>query len=118
MKSRGELIICAIIIAAALIICTNKLVGTNLFTGNIRTSGSFGGNVSLSGNASKNDEVLSLYEAGGYLNMEPDDLEKLLKSTNTQEIPFFKVSDNYMFSKKALDEWIYNCSKASINNKP
>lgn len=50
--------------------------------------------------------------------MEQSSLEMAINSGNTLGIPYVNIGGRMIFSKKALDEWVYNTSKSSINSKP
>lgn len=121
MKSRGELIISSLIIAVALIICTTKLTNTNAFRGILNAYGSINSSVSLNNgqaNQRSYNEVLSIYDATSYLGIDEATLRNVVNSGNVLGIPYVSTGGQIIFSKKALDEWIYNASKSSINSKP
>ncbi|MFC0187505.1 hypothetical protein ACFFJY_04355 [Fictibacillus aquaticus] len=66
-------------------------------------------------------EVFTLSEAADYLHMKEDFIEKiiiqeeiLLENTGSFEgmmFPYLKAGDEYLFSKKSLDDWIMEAAK-------
>jgi hypothetical protein len=55
----------------------------------------------------KNENVLSLEEAADYLGITTMSLEKTVERTSIG-LPFLKLEENYIFTKKGLDEWLVN----------
>lgn len=53
-------------------------------------------------------DVLQTYDAGIMLGYEQDNLIQDIKSGKLEGIPYIEVGDHYIFSKKALEEWVYN----------
>lgn len=121
MKDSGGKIICCIIISIAIVICANMFTKTNFFQGNLNTTGNFNGSVTMYEGQNIGrlyDEVLSIYEAASYLRMEESILKSTINNGNTIGIPYISTGGQIIFSKKALDEWVYSTSKSKLNSKP
>lgn len=50
------------------------------------------------------------YDAAAMLGFSKDGLISQILNGNPNEIPYIDVSGTYLFSKKALEEWIYSKS--------
>ncbi|MDF2486588.1 MAG: hypothetical protein K0R46_2756 [Herbinix sp.] len=56
-------------------------------------------------------DIISLYTAAGILLYDNQDvLKQAIDNGNKNDIPYVSINGNYLFSKKALEEWIYNKS--------
>ena len=95
--------ISSLIIARSL----DKLVNKNFFS---TINGSL--NVSNSDYNNKiESDVLLIYDAEIMLGYEPNTLRQDIQKGKLEGIPYTKVGTQYLFSKKALEEWVYNRSK-------
>jgi len=66
--------------------------------------------VSNSDNTDKNSDVLMPYDAGAMLGYQSDEFIQMIKDGKLEGIPYVDLGDHYIFSKKALEEWVYNNS--------
>ncbi|RSD28395.1 helix-turn-helix domain-containing protein [Mesobacillus subterraneus] len=67
------------------------------------------------------EEVLTLTEASNYLGLSEEDIKKVISqeeeflqttgSFSGMMFPYTKVYDEYVFSKKSLDEWLEESTK-------
>lgn len=75
-------------------------------------NGSLNGSLTLNDtNSYKNSDVLQVYDAAAMLGY--NDYNVLIQDINNGKlkgIPYTVIGNHYMFSKKALEEWIYNMS--------
>ncbi len=92
----------------------NQLYGN--LTGNL--SGSFtstSADVIYTGNKNyTNNDILITYDAGILLGYQRDDFIRAIISGELEGIPYTKLGSEYIFSRKALEEWVYN--KTNIEN--
>lgn len=71
-------------------------------------NGIFNGSLSMDDN-SENNDILRIYDVAAMFAYEDyDSLIKDIKSGRIEGIPYTKIGENYIFSKKALEEWVYN----------
>lgn len=77
---------------------------------NCKLNGSLTGSLTVSNMDSyyTKSDVLQTYDAGIMLGYEQDVLIQDIESGKLEGIPYTKVGDHYIFSKKALEEWVYN----------
>jgi len=58
------------------------------------------------------NDILSTKEAGEFLKLNP---QIVSRKANKGEIPGFKIGKDWKFSKRALEEFVYNKSKENLN---
>jgi len=115
---RKEIIVSGLIISFALIVCTlifkdayiNKWY-PNTMQANLNADFSA---ISKAISYSSKD-ALTLYELEDYLGMYGPEKSGVLKSmldSGTLEIPYTKIAGNIVFSKKAVDEWLYDSARS------
>lgn len=56
----------------------------------------------------RDSDVLMPYDAGYMLGYDQDALIIDIENGKLHGIPYAKLGDNYIFSKKALEDWIYS----------
>lgn len=121
MNNKNQLLGASIIMAVALLLCAYILKDSNLLKSHIPSPANHL-SVSLS-NADRNLEikdkqVLSLWEAAAYLHVDSDALKDLLSTQGSTNIPYMKIGNNFIFSKKALDEWVEQGAKSHLHFIP
>ncbi len=79
-------------------------------------NGSLNGTFDISNTTNEEGDILKAYSAGVMLGYDRDDLIKDIDSGNLQGLPFAKIGDQYVFSKKALEEWVYSKSKENMRS--
>ena len=80
----------------------------------INTNATVNGVISVSNsdsdNTDKDSDILILHDAGTMLGYASDELIQMIKDGKLEGIPYVDLGDHYIFSKKALEEWVYNNS--------
>ena len=71
-------------------------------------NGSLSGSFSMSDSSSKDNDILIPYDAGQMLGYDQDALIIDIENGKLEGIPYAKFGNSYIFSKKALEEWIYS----------
>lgn len=77
---------------------------------NTSLNGSLYQNVSSSESNLTSGDILQPYYAGLLLGYDQEDLIAKIIDGTLEGIPYVKIGNHYVFSKKALEEWIYNQS--------
>jgi hypothetical protein len=70
-------------------------------------NGIFNGSFTMSNAYNADKDILMLYDAGAMLGYDPGEFIQDIKNGKLEGIPFIQVGDRYIFSKKALEEWVY-----------
>ncbi len=102
----------SIIIGASCIIGANILKGSNLLDSNFYVPSShvsFPSNLEL-----EQKDVLQLYEAAKYLGMEFQELEFAIETNRFKDLPYVKLGDHYVFSKKLIELWVEEAAKNRV----
>ena len=73
-------------------------------------NGNLNGSLTMSDMDSYNFEsdVLLAFDAGRMLGYESNSLIQDINNGKLEGIPYIKLKDHYIFSKTALEEWVYN----------
>ena len=76
----------------------------------INMNGNLNGSLTMSDMDSYNFEsdVLLAFDAGRMLGYESNSLIQDINNGKLEGIPYIKLKDHYIFSKTALEEWVYN----------
>jgi hypothetical protein len=75
-------------------------------------NGSINGSITVSNTDSyyNNSDVLQAYDAGVMLGYEYNAFIQDINNGKLEGIPYLEIGDHYIFSKKALEEWVYKKS--------
>jgi hypothetical protein len=106
--NNNKQIICAIIagcltIAIALMICAGILNKSHLLNSYIPARSSTV--VPTDFNISQKD-ILKAYEAALCLGMDQETLINMVENNQLENIPYMKIGNDYIFSKKLLEIWV------------
>lgn len=113
MEKNNNLLIGAIIISIALIICASILKDAYVNKG-IPSQSSPYINLDITGlkEALSDRDTLIGHDVAVYLGIDYDDLKQMLYQDKLKDIPYIRIKGEFIFSKKALDEWLYNAAKS------
>jgi hypothetical protein len=109
-------LLASIILAISLIICSFVLKGSNLLQSFIPPQQGSTLSVPDSFKIDQKD-VLLLYDASVYLGMEENTLKSAIIKNELPELPYMKIGDTYLFSKKLLNVWIQDNIKKKSQYK-
>lgn len=113
MERKGFLIGC-IIIGISLIICSFILKDSNLLTSFIPTPA--GQNVSVPNDFNiRNNDIIGIYDVTAYIGMDENDLIYAITSGKLKGFPFTKVNNNYLFSRKLIEQWVQESAKNHVS---
>lgn len=103
---KNLLYICIVFLGFSMII-SSIILSSAIKEGN-QLYGSLSGSFSMSGYSREESDVLIPYSAGQMLGYDQDALIFDIENGKLEGIPYTIVGDNYIFSKKALEDWIYS----------
>lgn len=104
---KKNLLYISIVFLGVSMIISSIILSRAIKEGN-QLNGSLSGSFSMIDNSRKESDVLMPYDAGVMLGYDQDALIIDIENGKLEGIPFAKFGDNYIFSKKALEDWIYN----------
>ena len=107
----GMLLIGMLFLGASMII--SSLILSESIIGNKELNGTLKGNLSgsfiMSESPNVKSDILLPFEAGDILGyQQQEDFIQDIKNGTLEGIPFTQVEGRYIFSKKALEEWVYS----------
>lgn len=102
---KKSVLFAGVILAVSLVICSYVLKGSNLLSSVIPVQPSSTFSVPNNFNIAQNDTML-IYDASAYLGMNDADLKNAILGNELPGIPYMKIGENYIFSRKLLDGWI------------
>lgn len=71
-------------------------------------NGILNGTFNMSEYSGIESDIIMPYGAGIILGYDQDTLIQNIENGKLEGIPYTKIGDNYIFSKKALEEWVYS----------
>ncbi len=112
MKNSG-IIIAGIAVAISLVI-SSKLIG-DAYMAKVQAPSIPYINADLSGieKAMGNKDSMLVYELADYLGMNGENMdvfERMIRENKIEGLPYVKINEVYIFSKKAIDQWLYDSS--------
>lgn len=63
-------------------------------------------------------DALTVAEAASYLGIKQEIFTYMVYNEQLKDLPYVNLGGSIVFSKKALDEWIYNSSKSHVVISP
>ena len=103
---KSLLFIGMLFLGASMII--SSLILSKSINENKQLNGVLNGSFTMRDSYDVEKDILMPYDAGAMLGYEQDDFIHDIKSGNLDGIPFTQVGGRYIFSKKALEEWVYS----------
>ena len=106
---KKNLLFIGIIFLGLSMIISSYIISKSL-SKSINMNGILNGSLTVSDMDSYNFEsdVLQAFNAGRMLGYEADSFIQDINNGKLDGIPYIKLEDHYIFSKKALEEWVYN----------
>jgi len=95
----------SLIIGISIIICSFLLKDSNLLNSYIPTPPQNSVTIPDKISVAQND-VMILYDAASYLGFDARVMEHAIENNELPGIPCLKLGENYVFSKKLLDNWV------------
>lgn len=71
-------------------------------------NGTLNGTLTMNDSYNIDNDILQTYDAGAMLGYNESDLIRDIENGKLEGLPCTKIGGHYIFSKKALEEWIYN----------
>jgi hypothetical protein len=108
-------------IISAIILSRSRIEQFQMVSGSL--NGSFGiSQSSVNGSETDSDmysgDIISMYTAARILLYEnPEILKNEIDNGNKNDIPYVLINGNYVFSEKALEEWIYRKAVSTGNEE-
>lgn len=108
-------------IISAIILSRSRIEQIQMVSGSL--NGSFGiSQSSVNGSETDSDmysgDIISMYTAARILLYEnPEILKNEIDNGNKNDIPYVLINGNYVFSEKALEEWIYRKAVSTGNEE-
>lgn len=109
----GTLFLGASLIASSLIM-SKSIDGNKQLIGNL--NGLFTLDDSYDNNANK--DILMVYDAAAMFGYQEENFIRDIENDRLEGLPFTQIGGRYIFSRKSLEEWLYNRTlmKSSIND--
>ncbi|HEY9061497.1 MAG TPA: helix-turn-helix domain-containing protein [Pseudobacteroides sp.] len=109
---KKEFLAGCIIIGASIIICSFILKDSNLLRSFIPTSA--GQSVSVPSDFSiRQNDIIGIYDAAAYLGMDDSSLVSAINSNKLRGLPYTKINNNYIFSRKLIEQWVQEAAKSN-----
>lgn len=64
-------------------------------------------------NALSNRDSMMLYDLAAYLGINTENLaafKEMIEKNKIEGLPYIKINGNFVFSKRAVDQWLYDAS--------
>lgn len=109
----------SIILSLALIACAIILRDAYLNKTMPQSIPYINADLSTLSNALQEDDTMLLEEAGYYLGYSTEnmgDFRALVGQNKLEGLPYTRLSGRIVFSRKALDEWLYNAAKQNYES--
>lgn len=114
MRNKGIIFGC-LIISISLIICSYMLQDSNLLRNGVHTEGS---SFSVPSNLNFNqNDVMQIDDVCTYLGIDATALKDAIEKNELPGLPYIKLGDNYLFSRKQIDIWVQEAAKNKQNFK-
>jgi hypothetical protein len=114
-----KIIIASIIFSLSLVVCAFILKDAYISKSVPQSIPYISADLSQLRDALVYDDVMLLEEAGyylGYSNENMGEFRSLVGYDKIPGLPYTKLSGKIVFSKKALDEWLYNATKQNYES--
>lgn len=104
---KKNLLFIGMLFLGASMIISSLILSASIKQGN-QLTGSLTGSFNMADYSGIDSDILMPYGAGIILGYDPDTLIQDIENGKLEGIPFTKIGDNYIFSKKVLEEWVYS----------